>query len=84
MCKSDVGNPPPLAYWSKDGKMIGDFGYKEKNLTIDNIAKGEEATYSCNVKSHNLANQKNIILGKKPDNEFFQKVRLCFSLLEIL
>ena len=47
MCKSDVGNPSPLAYWSKDGKMIGDFGYKEKNLTIDNIAKGEAATYSC-------------------------------------
>ena len=72
MCKSDVGNPPPLAYWSKDGKMIGDFGYKEKNLTIDNIAKGEAATYSCNVKSHNLTDQKHFILGKKNDNELVQ------------
>ena len=72
MCKSDVGNPSPLAYWSKDGKMIGDFGYKEKNLTIDNIAKGEAATYSCHVKSHNLTDKKDMVLGKKPDNEVVQ------------
>ena len=72
MCKSNVGNPPPLAYWSKDGKMFGDFGYKEKNLTINDITQGEAATYSCNVKSHSLTDQKNITLGKKPDNEVVQ------------
>ena len=72
MCKSDVGNPPPLAYWSKDGEMIGDFGYKEKNLTINDITQGEAAIYSCNVKSHSLTDQKNITLGKKPDNEVVQ------------
>ena len=71
-CKSDVGNPPPLAYWSKHGKKIGDFGYKTKKLTIDNITKGEAAIYSCNVKSHNLTDQENITLGKKPDNEVVQ------------
>ena len=52
--------------------MIGDFGYKEKNLTINDITQGETATYSCNVKSHSLTDQKNITLGKKPDNEVVQ------------
>ena len=64
-CKSDVGNPPPLAYWSKDGNKIGDFGYKDKKLTMDNITKGEAAIYFCNVKSHNLTDRENITLGKK-------------------
>ena len=64
-CKSDVGNPPPLAYWSKDGNKIGDFGYKDKKLTMDNITKGEAGIYSCNVKSHNLTDRENITLGKK-------------------
>ena len=68
-CKSDIGNPPPLAYWTENGKNIGDFGYRAKVLTTDDITKGEPAMYSCNVKSHNLTDEKNIILGK----------RLCFT-----
>ena len=65
-CKSDIGNPPPLAYWTENGKNIGDFGYRAKVLTTDDITKGEPAMYSCNVKSHNLTDEKNIILGKRP------------------
>ena len=63
-CKSDVGNPPPLVYWTKDGKNIGDFGYGMKSLTTNDITKGVPAMYSCNVKSHNLTDQSKIILGK--------------------
>ena len=64
-CKSDVGNPPPLAYWTKDGKNIGDFGYRTKVLNTNNITKGGPAMYSCNVKSHNLTDRRNITLGKR-------------------
>ena len=63
-CKSDVGNPPPLVYWTKNGKNIGDFGYGMQPLTTDDIIKGGPAIYSCNVKSHNLADQRYITLGK--------------------
>ena len=64
-CKSDVGNPPSLVYWTKNGENIGDFGHGTKVLTTDDITKGGSAMYSCNVKSHNLADQKNITLGKR-------------------
>ena len=71
-CKSDVGNPPPQAYWSKNGEKIGDFGSRRKNLTIDNITKGVEAKYSCHVKGYKLKEQNHIYLGKKPDKEVVQ------------
>ena len=52
-------------YWTKNGENIGDFGHGTKVLTTDDITKGGSAMYSCNVKSHNLADQKNITLGKR-------------------
>ena len=70
-CKSDVGNPP-LVYWSRNGKKIGDFGSRRKKLTIDNITKGVEAKYSCNVNGSKLKDQNHIYLGKKPNKEVVQ------------
>ena len=70
-CKSNVGNSS-LVYWSKNGKKIGDFGSRRKNLTIDNITKGVEAKYSCNVNGSKLKDQNHIYVGKKPNKEVVQ------------
>ena len=78
-CKSDVGNPPPLVYWTKDGKNIGDFGYGMKSLTTNDITKGVPAMYSCNVKSHNLTDQKHITLGKSLSFYFTNKIFKAIS-----
>ena len=64
-CKSqnNVGNPPPLAFWYKNGEQIGRFGFLQKILYTDNITR-EVAKYTCKVKSYNLTDDQSITFSK--------------------
>ena len=60
LCHSKGGNPPPTASWSRNGKVIGGYGYLNKTLFLKNVSKEDSGNYTCTVRSHNLGGSKSI------------------------
>ena len=54
LCNSTGGNPPPIASWYKDGKIVSGPGYLKTTLSLKNINGSDAGIYSCIVESHDL------------------------------
>ena len=65
LCRSENGNPPPTASWSKNGNVIGGYGYLKKILSLKNVSKEDSGIYACAVRSHNLEDRKAIVIITK-------------------
>ena len=60
LCNSAGGNPPPIASWYKDGKVVSGPGYLKTILSLKNINGSDAGNYSCIVESHDLNDTKSV------------------------
>ena len=60
LCNSTGGNPPPIASWYKDGKVVSGPGYLKTILSLKNINGSDTGNYSCIVESHDLNDTKSV------------------------
>ena len=50
-CKGIDGNPPADVTWYKDNTKIGDTGKEKAILSLSNVGKDNNGTYTCKAKS---------------------------------
>ena len=60
LCNSAGGNPPPIASWYKDGKVVSGPGYLKTILSLKNINGSDTGNYSCIVESQDLNDTKSV------------------------
>ena len=64
LCNSKLkrGNPAPTASWYKNGMVVNGPGYLKSLLSLKNISRNENCSYSCVVKSLALSNATQLVI----------------------
>ena len=62
LCNSKGGNPAPTALWYKNGVVVNGPGYLKNLLSLKNISRNDNGTYSCLVKSLALSNATQVVI----------------------
>ena len=62
LCNSKGGNPAPTASWYKNGIVVNGAGYLKSMLSLKNISRYDNGTYSCLVKSLTLSDATQVVI----------------------
>ena len=62
LCISKGGNPAPSALWYKNGIVVNGAGHLKNMLSLNNISRNDNWTYSCVVKSLDLSDATQVVI----------------------
>ena len=62
LCNSKGGNPAPTALWYKNGMEVNGAGYLKNMLSLKNISRNDNWTYSCVVESLDLSDATQLVI----------------------
>ena len=62
LCNSKGGNPAPTALWYKNGLVVNGAGHLKNVLSLKNISRNDNWTYSCVVKSLDLSDATQVVI----------------------